>query len=87
MTNTGRTGTVVLMGVLAMLVAGRASAQDGLALHVVNYAAVPQDVLAGAMVRVASMYKGIGVSTVWVEDQGVVRKYQDGRLHLTILLL
>ncbi len=87
MTKTGRKGTVVLMGALAMLVAGRASAQGGNRATCRQLRRSAADVLSQAMARVASIYNGIGVGTVWVQDTGMVRKYQDGRLHLTILLL
>ena len=98
MTNAGRKGTVVLMGVLAMLVPGRASAQDGpvatsaahrptIVLHVVNYAAMPSEVLNQAMEHVERVYDVIGVRIVWVEGLPIVRKHQDDGLHLSILLL
>ena len=98
MTNAGRKGTVVLMGVLAMLVPGRASAQDGpvatsaahrptIVLHVTNYAAVPSVVLNQAMKRVERVYDFIGVRIVWLEGLPIVKKHQDDGLHLSILLL
>ena len=98
MTNTGRKGTVVLMGVLAMLVPGRASAQDGpvatsdqreatIVLHVVNLAAISREVLNQAKEHVAMVYEDIGVRTVWVDSEQAVGKHVDGGLHLTVMLL
>ncbi len=98
MTNTGRKGTVVLMGVLAMLVPGRASAQDGpvatsdqreatIVLHVVNLAAISREVLNQVKEHVAMVYEDIGVRTVWVDSEQAVGKHVDGGLHLTVMLL
>ena len=86
MTNTGRKGTVVLMGVLAMLVPERASAQDGpvatsdqreatIVLHVVNLAAISREVLNQVKEHVARPYAGIGVRTVWVDSEQAVGKH------------
>ena len=72
MTNAGRKATVALVAAVAMMVAGRANAQDEptaapgprdatIVLHVVNYAALSRDVLDVAMARVARVYKRIGV--------------------------
>jgi hypothetical protein len=98
MTKAGRHATVALVAAAAMMVAGRADAQDeptltpgprnaSIVLHVVNYAGVSRDVLAHAMERVAKIYEGIGVRTEWVEGRASVRQYQDGQLHLSVLLL
>jgi hypothetical protein len=56
-------------------------------LHIINYAALSLDVLDEAKARVASVYKVIGVRTVWVDSERSADQHQDGRLHLTILLL
>jgi hypothetical protein len=61
--------------------------QPTIVLHVMNYAALSRDVLHETMARVASVYTGIGVRTVWVESERSAEQRQDGRLHLTILLL
>lgn len=98
MTQAQRNATVALLAAAAMMVAGRANAQDEptvapaprnatIVLHVVNYAGVSRDVLAEAMVRVARIYDGIGVRTEWVEGEATVRHYKDGLLHLSVLLL
>ena len=98
MTQVGRNATVALVATAVMMVAGRADAQDEptaapglrnatIVLHVVNHANVSRDVLAEAMVRVARIYKGIGVRTEWVEGGPTVRQYKDGQLHLSVLLL
>ena len=98
MTNTGREGKVVLIGILTIFAASRASAQDGpvatseqreptIVLHVVNYAAVPAVVLTQAMKRVETVYDFIGVRIVWLEGHAILRQHQDDGLHLSILLL
>jgi len=98
MTKAGRHATVAVMAAAAMMVAGRAHAQDEptlapaprnatIVLHVANYASVSRDVLTDAMERVAKIYEGIGARVVWVDDHGSVKRREDGQLHLTILLL
>jgi hypothetical protein len=93
-----RRAPAVLVAALAMMVAGPASAKDGpiattgqreatLVLHVVNYAAVSRDVMDEARARVAKVYEVIGVRTEWVDGEDPVRSDQDGRLHLTVVLL
>ena len=42
---------------------------------------------AEAKARVARVYEVIGVRTVWVDSEETVRQRQDGRLHLTVMLL
>ena len=56
-------------------------------LHVINYAALSRDVLDETKARVASVYEVIGVRTVWVDVERSADQRNDGRLHLTILLL
>lgn len=98
MTKAGRKAPAALVAALAMMVAGRASAHDEpiaatgqreatIVLHLANYAALSRDVLDEARARVASVYGVIGVRTVWVDSEEPVRPRQDGRLHLTVLLL
>ena len=98
MTNAGRQATAALVTVLAMAMGERASANDEpiaatgqreatIVVHVANYAALPPPVLAGARARVATVYAGIGVRTVWVESEDTVRLRQDGQFHLTVILL
>ena len=97
MTKTGRKATVALVAALTLTVVGRASADDKLSaaadereatvvLHVANYAGLSRDVLDDAGARVASVYAAIGVRTVWMDAEETT-DLQDGRLHLTILLL
>ena len=98
MTKARRNATVALVAAAAMMVAGRASAQDQpsaapglregtIVLHVVNYAALSSDVLDVAKARVAMVYELVGVSIVWVDGERSAQQRQDGRLHLSILLL
>jgi len=98
MTKARRQATAALAVAVAMTVGARASAQDAsvavtglrdrtIVLHVANYAALSPHVLAGARARVAKVYEGIGVRTVWVESEDTVRPRQDGQLHLTVILL
>ena len=98
MTKARRQATAALAVAVAMTVGARASAQDAsvavtglrdrtIVLHVANYAALSPHVLAGAKARVAKVYEGIGVRTVWVESEDTVRPRQDGQLHLTVILL
>jgi hypothetical protein len=56
-------------------------------LHVINYAALPRNVLDETKARVASVYTVIGVRIVWVESQRSADQPQDGRLHLSMPLL
>jgi len=81
-----------------MTVGARASAQDAsvavtdlrdrtIVLHVANYPALWPHVLAWARARVEKVYEGIGVRIVWVESDDTVRQGQDGRRHLTVILL
>ena len=58
-----------------------------LVLHVINYAALSRDVLDETKARVARVYEVIGVRTVWVDGERSADQRNDGRLHLTILLL
>ena len=67
--------------------AATSQGQPTIVLHVINYAALSRDVLDEAKARVASVYEVIGVRTVWVDERGSADQRQDGRLHLTILLL
>jgi hypothetical protein len=98
MTNAGRTATVALVAAMAMMVAGRANAQDEptaapglgggtIVLHVTNYAALSREILDAASARVAMVYQFIGVRTVWVDGEVSPAQRQDGRLHFTVLLL
>ncbi len=98
MTNAGRKATVALVAAMAMMVAGRANAQDEptaapglgdatIVLHVVNYAALSRDVLDAAMERVESVYQPIGVRIVWVDGERSAEQRQGNRLHFNILLL
>jgi hypothetical protein len=56
-------------------------------LHIINYPALSRDVLDETKARVTSVYEVIGVRTVWVDGERRADQGQDGRLHLTILLL
>lgn len=56
-------------------------------LHVVNVAALPRHILNQARDRVAEVYEGIGVRTVWVDSKQAVGRHVDGGLHLTVMLL
>lgn len=98
MTKAGRGARAALMAALLIMVAERASANDEpiaatdpreatIVLHVANHAALPRHVLDGARARVASVYKLVGVRTAWVDGEDTVRQPQDGRLHLTVILL
>lgn len=98
MTKAGRKATVALVVAAAMVVAGRANAQDEpttapglqdatIVLHVVNYAALRRDVLDVAMERVESVYTPIGVRIVWADGERSAEQRQGKRLHLNILLL
>jgi hypothetical protein len=95
---TGRVVVVALMAVAAVMVPGPARAQDEaiaapglevatIVLHVTNYAALSSDLLNVVRTRVAMVYEPIGVRIVWVEGAGSVKHREDGRLHLTVLLL
>ena len=98
MTNAGRNATVALVAVAAVMVAGRANAQDEpaaatglrdatIVLHVTNYAALSREILDVASARVATIYERIGVRIVWVDGEVSLEERQDGRRHFSILLL
>jgi hypothetical protein len=71
----------------ADLMAASGQGHPTMVLHVINYAALSREVLDETKARVASVYMGIGVRTVWVESERSADQHQNGRLHLTILLL
>ena len=98
MANAGRKATVALVAAVAIMMVGRVSAQaepvaeTGLrdatiVLHAVNYAALSRDVLDVAKARVAKVYELIGVRIEWVDGEVSLEQRQDGRRHLSILLL
>jgi hypothetical protein len=98
MTNARRKTTVVLVAVLAVMAVRRAGAHDEpiagvdqreptIVLHLENHAALPGDVMRGAMARVARVYEVIGVRIVWVDSKEAVGDRRDGGLHLTVVLL
>ena len=98
MANAGRKATAALVAAVAIMMAGRVSAQaepvaaSGLrdatiVLHVVNYAALSREVLDAAQARVAKVYELIGVRIDWVDGEVSLEQRQDGRRHLSILLL
>jgi hypothetical protein len=98
MANARRKATAALVAAAAIMMVGRASAQDQptaapglqeatIVLHVTNYAALSRDILDVASARVAMVYELIGVRTVWVDGEVSLQQRQDGRVHLSILLL
>ena len=98
MTNAGRRATVALAAVAALMIAGRANAQEEpaaapglreatIVLHVTKYAALSSDVLDVAKARVAMVYEVIGVRIEWVDGEVSFDQRQDGRRHFSILLL
>jgi hypothetical protein len=68
-------------------IAATEQGQPTMVLHVINYAALSRDVLDETKARVARVYKVIGVRTLWVDSERSADQREDGRLHLTILLL
>ena len=68
-------------------IAATGQRETTIVVHVANYAALSPHLLAGARARVAKVYEGIGVRTVWIESEDTVRPRQDGRRHLTVILL
>ena len=87
---------MVIVGLAGTARAARAQAdpisptdqgQPTIVLHVINYAALSRDVLDETMARVASVYKVIGVRTVWVESERTAEERHNSPLHLSILLL
>jgi hypothetical protein len=98
MANAARRAAAALVAAMSVAVAGRANAQDAatpapsrddatIVLHVTNYAALSRDVLDAASARVAMVYQLIGVRIVWVDGEVSLEQRQDGRLHLSVLLL
>ena len=94
----GRRATAAVVAAFTMMAADRASAHDEpiartdqddatIVLHVVNYAALPGDILHGAKGRVEMVYERIGVRIWWVDSDRAVNKHRDGGLHLTVTLL
>ena len=89
---------MALVAVAAVMMAGRANAQEESAaapglrdativLHVTNYAALSREILEVASARVATIYERIGVRIVWVDGEVSLEERQDGRRHFSILLL
>jgi hypothetical protein len=68
-------------------IAATAQGQPEIVLHLMNYAVLSREVLDETKVRVASVYKIIGVRTTWIDSERRADQRQDGRLHLTVLLL
>ena len=98
MTSAERRATVALVAVAAVMVAGRANAQEEpaaapglrdatIVLHVTNHAALSREILEVASARVATIYERIGVRIVWVDGEVSLEERQDGRRHFSILLL
>ena len=86
---------IVATGIL--LVAGPANAHEessaateheaAMVLHVINYATLSRAALDVAKARVAVIYELIGVRIVWIDSEETVAQREDGRRHLTVLLL
>ena len=98
MTKVARKATMALLAAVTAVVPGPANANDEpiapthqremtIVLHVANYRALPRLVLDTAIAHVEQVYQAIGVRTVWDESEETIRSTQDGRLHLTVILL
>ena len=90
MAHQGRHMAAALVAALTLTAGGSATAEQldtTIVVHVDDQAAVARDVLAGAMDRVADVYKAIGVRIEW-DDRGVaVSRATAGERHLNVLLL
>ena len=93
-----RKATTALVTLLAMGMGVRVGASDApvtaadqqeptIVLHVANYRALSQLIVDGARARVEQVYQAIGVRTVWIDGEETITRPQDGRLHLTVMLL
>ena len=97
MAKRGRYATAGIVGFMALALAGRVRANDAIApseqseptivLHVANHAAVSPQALDAAGGRVAGVYKVIGVRTVWDGGGEAVGRFENGALHVNVLLL
>jgi hypothetical protein len=89
MAHLGRYTAAALAAALTLTAGGSATAEQldtTIVVHVDDHAAVARDVLAGAMDRVADVYKAIGVRIEW--DRGAaVSRATPGERHLNVLLL
>ncbi len=89
MAHLGRYTAAALVAALTLTAGGSATAEQldtTIVVHVDDHAAVARDVLAGAMDRVADVYKAIGVRIEW--DRGAaVSRATPGERHLNVLLL
>ena len=90
MAHLGRYTAATLVAVSAMAAGSSVAAKQldtTIVVHVDNHAAVAPDVLAGAMDRVADVYKTIGVRIEWDDDGPAVSRATSGVRHLNVLLL
>jgi len=89
MAHPGRHLAAALVAALTLTAGGSATAEQldtTIVVHVDDHAAVARGVLAGAMDRVADIYKTIGVRIEW--DRGAaVSRATPGERHLNVLLL
>jgi hypothetical protein len=86
-----------LVTFMALALAGRVSGNDEIApteqpeptivMHIANYAGLSPKILDVAKARVAGVYKVIGVRAIWEESWEAVSRFENGRLHVTVLLL
>jgi hypothetical protein len=83
--------TAAALVAAATLAGGSSAAAEQLdttiVVHVDDHAAVARDVLAGAMNRVADVYKTIGVRIEWDDLGAAVSRATPGKRHLNVLLL
>jgi hypothetical protein len=63
------------------------SRERTIVVRVANYPDLPRQILDGAKARVERVYAGIGVRIVWIRGEDPLKSHQDGRLHLTVILL
>jgi hypothetical protein len=85
----GRKAATVLVGLMALAGprAATAESEPGFVLHVANYAGLSPGVLDETKARLLGVYGAIGVGIEWIDGREVARRVENGKLHLSVMLL
>src|SRR5688500_9795395 len=85
----GRKAAAVLVGLMALAGPQGASGESGpaIVLHVANPAGLSPAVVEESKARVVAVYKAIGVGVEWVDGREGARRVENGKLHLSVMLL
>ena len=85
----GRKAAMVLVGLTALALprAATAEPEPGFVLHVANHARLSPGVLEETKARLFGVYGAIGVGIEWIDGREVARRVENGKLHLSVMLL